>query len=88
MLLGYIISCNGKEEITIETDRGSFSFFKGEGIKTVRNEKIHENKYSVLRNIVNAKSHLIYITDDSIAYIEIPSFAITSIKEELYSQIN
>ena len=54
----------------------------------MRNEKIHEYKYSLLKNIVNAKSHLIYITDDSIAYIEIPSFAITSIKEELYSQIN
>lgn len=87
-LLGYIISCNNSGLITIETNKGSFTFNKNEEVETIRNDKLVYYKYSKMNELISTKTHSIYITDDNIAYIEIPSFRLSNLKNELYKNID
>lgn len=87
-LLGYIISCCESGVISIETDKGSFSFTKGENDETIQNDTIFFDRFSSMTEAIDTSTHSIHITDDNIAYIEIPTFSLSSLKNDLYANID
>lgn len=89
--LGYMISClQDNKPFTIETNNGSFEITKNQEVETIDGDIFPDFiKANELKPIFRSESHSIFLTNDNIGYINIPTFKSGKrLKEELYNNIH
>lgn len=88
-LLGYMIGVTEPEKIKIDTDNGSFSISKNSNTETIEGDiwPAHP-EFKKMKKLFDSDSHSIWISDDGIVYIAIPTFDLGErLKQEFYQNI-